>query len=194
MISGLVKTTPPKNLCTIDASTNSLAFALFIDGELKSYGKIKYQGSDIYAKISDIAHKTKAFFDVWQVDTIVIEDTIFANSPKTAAQLAKAQGALVAAANLGGVKSVYAISPITWQSYVGTKLLTPDEKKSIKVASPGKSVSWYKGKERDTRKNKTIATVNERFGLNLSDNDIADALGIGIFSLENWGRIVDGKK
>src|SRR5664279_1522574 len=98
---------PVHTLCTIDASTNSLAFAVFVDGKLKSHGKIKYAGGDIYAKINDIAHKTKAFFDPYQVDTIVIEDTIFANSPKTAAQLAKAQGALVAAANLSGVRHVY---------------------------------------------------------------------------------------
>lgn len=183
------KTKPPKRLCTIDASTNSLAFAVFTDGVLTSHGKIKYTGSDIYGKISDIAHKTKAFFDAYQVDAIVIEDTIFANSPKTAAQLAKAQGALVAAANLSGVKKVYAISPIAWQNYVGTRLLTPAEKAGIKTRFPGKSMSWYKTKERETRKNKTIATVNARFGLQLSDNDIADALGIGMFSLENWGRI-----
>jgi len=160
----------------------------------QSHGKIKYTGGDIYAKINDIAHKTKAFFDAYQVETIVIEDTIFANSPKTAAQLAKAQGALVAAANLSGVKHVYAISPISWQSYIGTRLLTPAEKKDIKTQTPGKSVSWYKGQERTVRKNRTIATVNARFGLDLDDNDIADALGIGIFSLENWGKLADGKK
>lgn len=180
----------PNSFCSIDASTNSLAFAYFIDGKLNNFGKIKYQGNNIYEKIGDTAHKTLAFFNSFPVETIIIEDTIFANSPKTAAQLAKAQGALLAAANLAGVKAVYAISPVAWQNYVGTRLLTQEEKDKIKNATPGKSNSWYKTKEREMRKNKTIATMNERFDINISDNDVADAIGIGVYSMENWTKVI----
>lgn len=189
------KVEPPKTFCAIDASTNSLAFALFHEGKLVKYGKIKYQGNTIYEKIYDTAHKTKSFFDSFPIDTIVIEDTIYANSPKTAAQLAKAQGALLAAANLGGVKNVYAITPIAWQNYVGTRLLTQEEKADIRSKFPARSNSWYKTKEREVRKNKTMATVNAKFDVHVDDNDIADAMGIGIFCLENWNRVLAyGKK
>jgi hypothetical protein len=53
-------TTRPNNFMSIDASTNSLAFAYFYEEKLKSYGKIKYFGSDIYEKIIDTAYKTKS--------------------------------------------------------------------------------------------------------------------------------------
>jgi hypothetical protein len=53
----------PPSFCSIDASTNSMAFAYFENKELKKYGKIKYSGSDIYGKIVDMSHKTKKFFE-----------------------------------------------------------------------------------------------------------------------------------
>jgi hypothetical protein len=180
----------PSKFCSIDASTNSLAFAYFVSGELRHYGKIRFQGSNIYEKIGDTAHKTIAFFKNFPVDTIVIEDTIFANSPKTAAQLAKSQGALLAAANLAGVKNVYAVSPVAWQNYIGTKLLTVQEKDEIKHATPGKSSSWYKTREREVRKNKTIKTINNIFNISVSDNDVSDACGIGVYSLNNWTKVI----
>ena len=31
----------PKNILAIDASTNSMAFSVYVDGVLKKYGKIK---------------------------------------------------------------------------------------------------------------------------------------------------------
>jgi Holliday junction resolvasome RuvABC endonuclease subunit len=180
----------PTSFCAIDASTNSLAFAYFVDGNLLHWGKIKYQGNNVYEKIADTSHKTVAFFNSFPVDVIVIEDTIFANSPKTAAQLAKCQGALLAAASMAGVKAVYAVSPVAWQNYVGTRLLNQQEKDEIKNTTPGKSNSWYKTREREIRKNRTIATMNERFDIGNSDNDIADAIGIGVYSMENWTKVV----
>lgn len=189
-IGKIINPNPPQSFCAIDASTNSLAFAIFSDNTLKHYGKIKYQGNTIFEKVGDTAHKTTGFFKAFPVETIVIEDTIFANSPKTAAQLAKSQGALLAAASLAGIKNVYSVSPMAWQNYVGTRLLTQQEKDIIRKATPGKSNSWYKTKEREIRKNKTIKTINERFNLNISDNDIADACGIGVYSFDNWGKVV----
>lgn len=180
----------PESFCSIDASTNSLAFAYFVNSNLKNYGKIKFQGNSVYEKIGDTAHKTMGFFNSFPVEVIIIEDTIFANSPKTAAQLAKCQGALLAAANLAGVKRVYAVSPVAWQNYVGTRLLTAEEKDAIKKATPDKSGSWYKTREREIRKNKTINTMNTMFDINISDNDIADACGIGVYCLNNWTKVI----
>jgi Holliday junction resolvasome RuvABC endonuclease subunit len=78
----------PKNICAIDASTNSLAFAYFSDDKLIKWGKIKFSGNSAYEKVADAAKKTQAFFKQYPVDAIIIEQTIYANSPKTAANLA----------------------------------------------------------------------------------------------------------
>lgn len=184
----------PNNFCCIDASTNSMAFAYFINHELQSYGKITFSGNKIYDKLGDTAKKVRSFFTEYPTENIVIEKTIFANSPLVAANLALSQGSLIGAAKLGGVQGVYGVTPIAWQSFIGTRLLTSDEKDAIRKKSPNKSNSWYKSQEREKRKNKTISTVNKQFGIDISDNDIADACGIGIYSLKNWAKVVKDEK
>ena len=193
-LSEIAKITAPDNFCCIDASTNSMAFALFVDQELKSYGKIVFSGETIYEKLGDTAQKVRGFFSAYPTETILIEKTIFANSPLVAANLALSQGALIGAAKLGGVQKIYGVTPIAWQSFIGTRLLTQDEKSAIKKKNPGKSNSWYKNQEREKRKNKTIFTVNNEFNTDISDNDIADACGIGMYALKNWIKVIKDEK
>lgn len=176
------------NFCAIDASTNSLAFAYFLNGELANYGKIRYNGRNIYEKIGDTAHKTLGFFNTFKVESIVIEQTIYANSPKTAANLAMSQGALVGAAALAGVRDVHSVSPMEWQNYIGNKRLTVDEKLAIKNATAGRSASWYKTQERTFRKGRTIKFVNDKYNIGIGDDDVADAIGLGTFALDNWEK------
>lgn len=182
----------PSSFCAVDASTNSLAFAFFEDEELKKYGKIRFLGSSIYDKLGDTVHKTMALFHALPTESMIIEKTIFANSAQVAANLALSQGALIGGAKIGGVRNVYGVAPMSWQSYIGTRLLTTDEKQKIRQSYPDRSNSWYKSQEREQRKQKTISTVNKRFGIRLDDNDIADACGIGMFVIENWDKVIKG--
>lgn len=180
----------PRSFCAVDASTNSLAFAYFVNGKLEKYGKIKFVGSNIYNKLGDTVHKTMGLFNIIDTEHMIIEKTIFANSPQVAANLALSQGALIGGAQMGGIRHVYGVAPMSWQSYVGTRLLTTDEKQKIRQKNPDRSNSWYKSQEREQRKQKTIATVNNKFGINLDDNDIADSCGIGMFALDNWYKVI----
>lgn len=184
----------PTSFCSVDASTNSLAFAYFNNGELEKYGKIRFFGSTIYDKLGDTVHKTMGLFQVLPTETMIIEKTIFANSAQVAANLALSQGALIGGAKIGGVKRVYGVAPMSWQSYIGTRLLTTDEKQKIRQATPNRSNSWYKSQEREQRKQKTINTVNKKFGIKIDDNDIADACGIGMFVIDNWAKVVKDAK
>ena len=179
----------PDNYCAIDASTNSLAFAMFEKGELITYGKIRFTGRNIYEKLGDASRKTKAFFDKLPTDNIVIEHTIYMNSPKTVSDLALVQGALLGAAAQAGVRLAGSINPIAWQTYIGNGKLTTEEKKAIRDANPDKSASWYKTHERDARKQKTIRFVNVQYDLEVDDHDIADAIGIGHYAFHNWGKV-----
>lgn len=180
----------PDSFCAIDASTNSLAFAYYKSGALTKYGKIKYFGSDIYEKIVDTSHKTQGFFTQFEgLDHIVIEQVIYLNSPKTAANLAMSHGALVAAAALTGVNHIASVSPMQWQNWAGNKRLTTAEKDAIKNANPGKSASWYKTQERQFRKQRTIKFVNDKYGLKIDDDDVADAIAIGAWAIDNWGKV-----
>lgn len=184
---------PPKTICAIDASTNSLAFALFDTQQktLGTIGKINFEGNDIYQKVMDAGQKVKAFFDYYGgFEGIVIEHTVFMNSPKTAADLALVQGAILGAAGQSGTKVIGKVSPITWQNYIGNKKISKDEKFYIKSQNPGKSESWLKSYERELRKQRTIKFININYDKNITDNDVADACGIGHWAINNWGKAI----
>ena len=157
---------PPKTICAIDASTNSLAFALFDTEEKKlgKIGKINFEGKDTYEKVMDAGKKVKAFFDYYGgFEAIIIEHTVFMNSPKTAADLALVQGAILGAAGQSGTKVIGKVSPITWQMFIGNGKLTKDEKFFIRSKNPGKSEAWHKTNERELRKQRTIKFINIQY-------------------------------
>jgi Holliday junction resolvasome RuvABC endonuclease subunit len=183
----------PKTICAIDASTNSLAFAIFDTQEktLKSVGKINFKGKDTYEKVMDAGQKVKAFLDIYEgFEAIVIEHTVFMNSPKTAADLALVQGAILGAAGQSGTKVIGKVSPITWQNYIGNKKISKDEQLFIRSQNPGKSVSWYKAYERNLRKERTIRFINTIYDRTITDNDVADACGIGHWAIKNWAKAI----
>jgi hypothetical protein len=179
----------PKTICAIDASTTSLAFALFDNKKLTTVGKIKFEGNTNYQKVMDACAKTKAFFEYsGGFEAIVIEHTVFMNSPKTAADLALVQGALLGAAGLTGTKQIGTVAPITWQNYLGNKRLTKEEQINIRAKNPSKSDSWYKSYERQIRKERTIKLIEINYDKSLDDNDVADACGIGHWAINNWNK------
>lgn len=183
----------PKRICAIDASTNSLAFAVFdtFTETLISLGKINFEGNDTYEKVMDAGKKVKAFLDYAEgFEAIVIEHTVFMNSPKTAADLALVQGAILGAAGQSGTRIIGKVSPITWQNYIGNKKISKDEQLFIRSQNPGKSVSWYKTYERNLRKERTIRFINTIYDKTITDNDVADACGIGHWALKNWGKAI----
>ncbi len=179
----------PKTICAIDASTNSLAFAIFNNNTLGNIGKINFNGKTNYEKVMDACAKTKAFFEHFDgFEAIVIEHTVFMNSPKTAADLALVQGALLGAAGLTGTKIIGTVAPITWQNYLGNKRLTKEEQIDIRTKNPGKSDSWYKSYERQIRKERTIKLIEINYDKIVNDNDVADACGIGHWAINNWNK------
>jgi hypothetical protein len=181
----------PKTICAIDASTNSLAFAIFNDNTLGSIGKINFNGKTNYEKVMDACAKTKAFFEHFGgFEAIVIEHTVFMNSPKTAADLALVQGALLGAAGLTGTKIIGTVAPITWQNYLGNKRLTKEEQIDIRTKNSGKSDSWYKSYERQIRKERTIKLIEINYDKIVNDNDVADACGIGHWAINNWNKAI----
>ena len=178
----------PSRICSIDASTNSLAFAVFQDGDLEQYGKIRFTGQNTYEKVGDAARKSKAFFDIVKVDAIIIEQTIYANSPKTAANLALSQGALLGAARIAGINIIGSTSPMVWQNYIGNKRLTNEEKLKVLESNPSKSKSWIKSYERSLRKQRTMNFVNVNFDIHVTDDDVSDAIAIGYWAEKNWDK------
>ena len=188
---GLASLSKPNTIIAIDASTNSMAFSVFESGKLVKYGKVRFVGTDALYKAGDACRKAIPFFKSIRSDAIVLESAIYSNSPKTAMQLSLVQGAIIAAAQVAGIRVVKNVAPMAWQNYVGTKLLSATEKQAIVKKNPGKSKSWYKGKEREVRKQKTMDYVNKRYNIKVTDDDVADAIGIGSYVSDKWGAIFD---
>jgi Holliday junction resolvasome RuvABC endonuclease subunit len=181
----------PNRIVSIDASTNNIAYAIFEGDLLVRSGKSVFTGTSIYKKISSAVDVVFEVVKEMNVDALVIERAVFINSPKTMSELSMVQGAILAGASLAGVKVFKGTNPVAWQSFIGNKVLTKAEKLDIMAAHPGKSKSYYKSLERDIRKQRTINFVNINYDLEISDNDIADAIGIGHYSLRNWDKLGD---
>lgn len=179
-----------EKIIAIDASTNSLAFAIFESGQIGMVGKIHFAGSDVYQKCIDASKKVQAFLNrpEFAKSSIVIEHTVFLNSPKTAADLAMVQGAIIGTAGTLGISEIGRVSPITWQNFIGNKKLTKDELAMIKTEYPGKTDAWYKAYARVVRKKRTMKFVNTTYNKNIDDDDVADACGIGHWAMYNWNK------
>jgi len=187
----LISVTKPQKIIAVDASTNSLAFSYYESGRLIKYGKIRFVGGDAFYKAGDACKKCIPFLKQFQADAMVIESAIYSNSPKTAMQLSLVQGAIIAAAYISGIRIIKSITPMQWQNHIGNRLLTKQEKSDIEKKFPGKSRSWYKSKERETRKNKTIDAVQNQFKVVVDDDDVADAIAIGWYVSDRWNSMFE---
>ncbi len=125
----------PSRFIAIDASSTSVAFAIFANKHLVKFGKVNFVGNDHYQKAGDACKKLTPLLKDFDVKAMVIENTIFANSPKTSMQLALAQGAVVSAAYINGVKNIYPCVPVAWQNWIGNKILTKEEKAALRKDS-----------------------------------------------------------
>lgn len=178
-----------RHFVAMDTSTNSLAFAEFRGEKLLRFGQMHFSGNGIYDKVRDIAVKTEGLFDTITARQIVIESTFFSANPKVTTNLAIAQGAILGAASVKGVTGIAGAVPAVWQRSIGNPPLTKQEKEAIKLEFPDKSVSWLKARPRVIRKQRTLDIVNERYGRNVTSDDVADSIGIGIYANSNWEKL-----
>jgi Holliday junction resolvasome RuvABC endonuclease subunit len=179
-LAELVKTKANRVL-GIDASTNSVAFCLMENDKPLKWGKINLVGADIYEKIYNAKVNTHAMIDELKSDYIAVEGAILVRSPDAVIKLSYVYGVVIAELMASG-SSVITISPSSWQAYIGNKNPTKDEKQAIRIKNPGYAESWYKNQLRNMRKQRTVDYFNKRYGLSLTDFDVADAFGIAHYA------------
>lgn len=175
-LSSLVKTKAYRVL-GIDASTNSIAFCLMENDVPLKWGKIELSGSTIYEKIYDAKKKMSVMLDELKSDYIVVEGAVLVRSPDAVIKLSYVYGVVIAELMSTGA-DVITISPSAWQAYIGNKNPTKDEKAEIRIKNPGYAESWYKNQLRNMRKQRTCDYFNSKYGLEVSDFDVADSFGI----------------
>ena len=165
----------------LDCATANSGFALFQDGKPVTHGKLFFEGKTEYDRAMNAAQIMHAFLMKWKVPVIVMESSFLGINPNVATNLAISHGAVMGAAALSGVTSIASVVPIQWQMGIANPRLTQEEKRAIMNEYPGKSAAWYKKAGAVARKERTIQIVKDSLGIDTRDNDVADALGIGLF-------------
>lgn len=160
----------------IDASTNSIAFCIMEDKTPVKWGELHFTGSNVYERILDAKRKTRAIRERLNYDTICIEAAVSVKSVATGLKMAYMFGTIMGELMYDDT-DVVEVHPLKWQGFIGNPNFTKSEKESVKKDFPGKSESWYKGKVRELRKQKTIDFVNS-LGVKTESDNVADAVGI----------------
>ena len=168
-------------VCGIDASTNSLAFAVLENGKAVHCGEITFRGNNIFERLKDAKQKTRALVEagVLRADYVGIESAIMVRNIQTAIGLAYIYGAIIGEL-MEFNPEVHQIAPISWQSGIGVPNLTKAEKESIKTDFPGHSVTWYQNKGRKIRKQRILDVAREHFDIPDNSDNIGDAVGIAM--------------
>lgn len=179
------KEAPVVTVMGIDISTTSLAFSFFRDGKLSKWGKVYIDGEDAYERSADAYNKFNALCRSASPSMVVAESSIYVNNNNVMKQLSMILGCVSASAvNAGSL--VKEVPPITWQSYIGNKNFTKAEKDKFRADNPDATPSKIKQIMREERKRRTIVFASEKFGVSVEDNDVADAISIGFYGLENF--------
>lgn len=165
----------PERVVGLDLSTEAIAYSLFVKGKLVKYGVLKMTGGTV--KRNYLANRYgRVLGDMLKPDLIAYESAVYIQNKKTVITLAEFFGAVVSSM-CGPNTIVRKFIPVEWQNWIGNKALTKAEKAKLNQAA--KSVSWNKNFQRDFRKQRTMDWVNEKFDLEIKDDDISDAIAIG---------------
>jgi Holliday junction resolvasome RuvABC endonuclease subunit len=181
-LGSLTKTKASK-VMGIDCSTHSLAFTVFYNRRPVRWGKVEFQGADVFERMRDAARKMHALADQFDVDYIVFESAILAKvaNADTTIKLAMVYGVCIAELMNQGTK-VITVKPLEWQSFIGNPNFTKAQKDAVKLERPGMSAGWYQNEIRQRRKQKTMDFFNAKWPkLELTDNDVGDSMGLAYF-------------
>jgi Holliday junction resolvasome RuvABC endonuclease subunit len=180
---GALSKTKASRVMGIDCSTHSLAFCVFYNRRPTRWGKIEFEGADVFERMRDAANKMRALKDQFEVDYIVFESAILAkvSNADTTIKLAMVYGICIAELMNQGTKVVTA-KPLEWQSFIGNPNFKKSEKDALKAERPGMSVGWYSNEIRNRRKQRTMDYFNKKWPhVNLTDNDVGDSFGLAYF-------------
>ncbi len=178
-----------KYICTkilsIDPSSNKLAFAVVSKDKLEAKGKVDFpKGASHQERIKTLDRALPLLLDYHQPDLLLSEGAIYIQNPQTTITLAYLIGAIMghgAARNL----STALVDPLEWKPGLGYKNISRIEKAGW-VKETGKKEAEKKA--RFERKERIRLIVMDMIpDLEETDNDIIDAIGIGLWGMKTYG-------
>lgn len=178
-----------KRVIGIDASTNSLAFAIFEGESPVLCGEVKFEGSTVFERLGDAKKKTRALVEsgILRADYIAIESAIMVRNIQTAIDLAYVYGAIIGEL-MAFNPQVHKVAPISWQSGIGNPNLKKAEKEQMQKDFPGKSKTWYSTKGRAMRKQRTLDIAQKFFKIPDNSDNVGDAVGLALFTSRTLTR------
>lgn len=167
----------------VDISSTSLAFSYIESKELKSWGKIFIVGEDNFDRCADVISKSRPLFGSFSPDLVLFESSAYVNNNAVMKQLSMIFGAAAGSAKLSRAK-VLDVPPVTWQSYIGNPPNSKKVREEFAKKHPSLNDSQLKVKLREERKQRNIDFVKKAYGVELEDDDVADAICIGHYAAE----------
>jgi Holliday junction resolvasome RuvABC endonuclease subunit len=180
------KTQSSGRFLAIDSSSKSLAFSIFDKNDktmLISAGKIDFP-ADMAQRLKTINIAIESIFDRYgPIDHVVIEQTIYIQSPQTSRILSYVVGHIWGKC-LEKSPDVRDVEVMKWKSYIGYKNVSKAEKLAWEKEFGITEAKKIAAKERKERTGKIIKQKIKGID-DISDYDIIDAVAIGIWAVNN---------
>lgn len=176
----------PCVLMAVDASSTAIAIAIFEQTEdnvyLRETAKIRLDKLSMSTKLSIISSFFPKYFIKYKIDYVFVEQPIYIQNPATSRVLSQISGHVMGVC-LVHCPKVSEVTIANWKSYIGYKNVSKAEKDSW-TREFGEKES--KKRAASERKQRTINIVHTKIlGIDhVNDNDVCDAIGIGLFSLD----------
>jgi Holliday junction resolvasome RuvABC endonuclease subunit len=188
---GVAKSIRPKSNTTgrylsIDSSSKSLAFAIYdkqAGVSLSAAGKINFP-TDMRDRLNVINAGVQALFEAYgPIDHVIIEQTIYIQSPQTSRILSYVVGHIWGKC-LEYCDDVRDVEVMKWKSHIGYKSVSKVEKAAWVKEFGETEAKKIAARERKERTGKIIK--NKISGIeDVSDYDIIDAMAIGLWAVDN---------
>lgn len=174
-------------LC-IDSSSKSLAYAVLDkknsnDIFLVSAGKLHFP-SDMASRLIAINNGVDFLFSNYKnIDHVVIEQTIYIQSPQTSRILSYIVGHIWGKC-LEYCDDVRDVEVMKWKSHIGYKNVSKQEKIQWTNQFGETEAKKIAAKERKERTGKIIKQKIENID-HITDHDVADSIAIGLWAVDN---------
>lgn len=153
-----------KTILALDQSSKITGYAIFIDGELKEYGKFSFDDTDIDVRLVNIRAKVEQLIDTYFPTEIVYEDIQMQNNVIN---------------NVQTFKTLAEVFGVLSELFTELKI-----KHTPVLASSWKSTLGIKGKNRSEQKRNAQEYIVNKYGIKPTQDE-CDAICIGAHYIAN---------
>jgi Holliday junction resolvasome RuvABC endonuclease subunit len=175
----------PAIVVGIDASSTAIAFSIFDQQEDQTFliktCKITLNNFSMNNKLQIISSYIDFLLKDFKIDYIFVEQPIYIQNPATSRVLSQVSGHILGEC-LKHCPNVSEVMIANWKSYIGYKNVSKAEKDKWTKDLGEKESKKMAASE---RKQRTIRIVHKKIsGIDhITDNDICDSIGIGLYGL-----------